>query len=166
MLVETVVLAAIGGAAGLVGEQITLALLTSYQLPGDIPIANLDLRVSSAVVAATGVIALAAGLLFGAAPAWRASRADVGAALRDTTRAASARSRVRSALVAAQIALSLVLLAGSGLFLRSLVNAVNTPLGFDSRGVVTASVNVALAGYDQSRAAVFYRTVLERARSM
>ena len=59
---------------------------------------------------------------------------------------------MRSTLLAVQIALSLVLLAGTGLFARSLKAALDAPLGFDVRGVVTASVNVGLARYDEARA--------------
>jgi predicted permease len=73
----------------------------------------------------------------------------------------SARSRLRSTLVAAQVALSLVLLAGSGLFLRSLVQALNAPLGFLPERVATASVNLGLARYTDTRATEFFATALE-----
>jgi predicted permease len=109
---------------------------------------------------------LATGLLFGAAPAWRASRGDVMDALRDQTRGASARSGLRSTLVAAQVALSLVLLAGSGLFLRSLVRALDVPLGFTVDGTAVASVNLALARFDEPRAERFYADALERVSAL
>jgi predicted permease len=106
------------------------------------------------------------GLLFGLAPAWRASRIDVLQSLRDDSRATSARSTLRSTLVAAQVALSLVLLAGTGLFLRSLLESLRVPLGFRVEGVATASVNLGAARYDQARAQAFYEDALARVRSV
>ncbi len=104
----------------------------------------------------------ATGLLFGLAPAWRAAHTDVLGSLREDSRATSARSGLRSTLVAAQVALSLVLLIGTGLFLRSLVQSLRVPLGFRVEGVATASVNLGAARYDQPRAVAFYDEALAR----
>ena len=99
-------------------------------------------------------------------PAFRAAGVDLIGALRDVSRSATARSRTRGALVAVQVALSLVLLAGSGLFLRSLANAVRTPLGFRPDGIVTASVNLGLVRYGEERASLFYPAAIGRVRAM
>jgi predicted permease len=166
MLVESIMLAAAGGATGLVVARGLLEVLRSYQLPGGVEIGTLALGVSGTPLAVTAALSLLTGLLFGAGPAWRAARTDVLVTLRGDARAASARSGLRSALVGAQVALSLVLLAGSGMFLRSLVRALDMPTGFDANGVAVASVNLGVARYDAGRATVFYETALERVRRL
>jgi predicted permease len=143
-----------------------LRLLARFQLPGAIEIEGLGLELNTAALAFTAVTAAITGLLFGLAPAWRAARTDVLQSLRDDSRATSARSRLRSTLVAAQVALSLVLLAGTGLFLRSLVQSLRVPLGFRVEGVVTASVNLGVARYDSPRAKTFYDEALARVRRL
>jgi predicted permease len=165
-LAESVVLSLVGGAAGLGVAWIALRILAAYQLPGGIDIADLGLSLSGLTLGVTAVLSLGAGLLFGAAPAWRASRTDVMGTLRSETGGTPPRGGVRSALVTAQVALSLVLLAGSGLFLRSLVHAVAIPLGFNVDGVATASVNLGLARYDAPRARAYFDAALERVRAL
>jgi len=166
MLTESLLLAALGGAAGTFVAQLTLRLIAAFQLPGGIPIDGLDLSINGTALAATAALSLATGLLFGIAPAFRAARANVVGSLRDASRAGTARSSLRATLVAVQVALSLVLLVGSGLFLRSLANAVRTPLGFQPDGVVVASVHLALARYPESRAVGFYGDAVERVRAL
>jgi putative ABC transport system permease protein len=86
--------------------------------------------------------------------------------LRRPSGAAGAPVRLRGTLVAAQVAISVVLLAGSGLFLRSLVHALAIPTGFDPRGVVTASINPGLVRYDTPRVRSFQQDALERMRAV
>jgi predicted permease len=162
LLIESVVLSAIGGLAGLYVASTVLRLLARFQLPGGIEIEGLALGLSTAALGYTCVVASVTGMLFGLAPAWRAARTDVLGSLRDESRATSARSGLRSTLVAAQVALSLVLLTGTGLFLRSLVQSLRVPLGFQVDGVATASVNLGAARYDPARAKVFYDEALAR----
>ena len=165
LLIESLVLAALGGAAGLLVAHLTLRLLSSYQLPGGIDIANLGLSLDGTAVIATAALASLTGVLFGLAPAWSASGGDLLHSLRGEGRGSS-RSRLRGSLVAAQIALSLVLLAGSGLFLRSLVQALNVPLGFVPDRVATASVNLGLARYTDARASEFFAAALESVKKI
>jgi predicted permease len=162
LLLESTVLALIGGAAGVGVAHLTLGLLGSYQLPGPISIAALDLQVDRAALVVSMLLSIGTGLLFGAAPAWRATRSDLLTGLHEGARAGMAAVRLRSTLLAAQVALSLVLLAGAGLFLRSLVNALDRPLGFDVDGVASVSVNLGLARYDDGRATVYYDEALRR----
>jgi predicted permease len=162
MLTESLVLSSLGGLAGILVAHGTLRLIGAFQLPGGIPIAGLTLSINTAALAATAGLSLATGLLFGLTPALRAAREDVVGSLRDVSRSATARSGTRAALVAVQVALSLVLLVGSALFLRSLLNATRAPLGFSADGVVTASVNLGLARYPEARAAAFYGAAVER----
>jgi predicted permease len=166
LLIESLVLSAIGGAAGLYVASLGIQLLGRFQLPGGIEVAGLGLELNGPILAFAALITVATGIVFGLAPAWRAMRSDVLATLRDDSRATSARSGLRSALVGIQVALSAVLLIGAGLFLRSLVQALDTPLGFRIEGVATASVNLGVARYDVARARAFYADAIARARQL
>ena len=166
MLAESLSLAAAGGALGLGVAAAALRLLGAYELPGGLPIDGLGLTLHLETLLLTAGLSVLTGLLFGAAPAWRASRTDVMVALRDETRGASPRSRLRSTLVGAQVALSLVLLTGSGLFLRSLIEALNVPLGFQTDGVAMASVNLNLVRYDDAQSREFYQSALARVKAL
>jgi predicted permease len=156
MLAESLLLSLVGGVLGLAVAAVALRVLGGYELPGGLGIEGLGVEMNREALLLTGGLSIVTGLLFGGAPAWRASRTDVMVSLRDGTRGASARSGLRSALVSAQVALSLVLLTGSGLFVRSLVQAMNVPLGFQPAGVAMASVNLNLVRYDQARSREFY----------
>ena len=165
-LAESLLLAALGGAAAIAVAQGMLGLLRTYELPGGMPIGRMALDIDSRALAATALLSLATGLLFGAAPAWRASRTDILGSLRDHTRAATSRSLPRNVLLGVQVALSVVLLCGSGLFARALMAALETSPGFDPRSVVTASVNLGLAGYEAGAAPAFYNAALERVKGI
>lgn len=165
-LVETTVLAALGGVAGLVVAHVMLRALGAFELPGDIEIGSLSIGVDRTALVATATLSMATGLLFGAAPAWRASRLSLVESLGDGARGASAQGGIRSTLLAVQVALCLVLLTGSGLFLRSLVRVVSVPLGYQPSQVAVASVNLSLARFDAVRTRAYYDGVLERARSL
>ena len=166
LLVESLLLSVLGGTAGLAVAAAGLRILERFQLPGGIEIEGLDLGLSWTVLGFTALIALGTGVLFGMAPAWRASRTDVLRSLREESRATSARSSLRATLVATQVALSLVLLIGTGLFLRSLVNVLRVPLGFNVARVATAAVNLGAARYSPARAKVFYDEALGKVRHL
>jgi predicted permease len=166
LLIESLVLSAIGGAAGLYVAALGIQLLGRFQLPGGVEVAALGLELNGRMLLFTGVMACVTGIVFGVAPAWRAARTDVLSTLRDDSRATSARSGLRSTLVGIQVALSAVLLIGAGLFLRSLVNALDAPLGFRIEGVATASVSLGVARYDVARAQLFYADAIARARQL
>jgi len=167
LLVESLVLSAGGGAVGLAVAIVMLRLIARFQLPGGIDIAGLDLGLNRTALVFAAVTSVATALLFGLVPAWRGSRTGPLASLRDESRSTSGRSRLRSTFVAIQVALSLVLLAGTGLFLRSLADAVRVPLGFRPEGVVTASASLGAAkGFDASRAQRFFEQSLVRARQL
>ena len=166
MLVENLMLGAIGGMAGIGVAHVALRWLGAYQLPGGIEMENLQLAVNGTAIAMTAALSIATGLLFGIAPAWRASGGDVVGTLRGESRALSARSRLRATLVAAQVSLSLVLLAGTGLFLRSLVHALDVPLGFDVQNAVTISASPGLARYDAARARAYRSSAIEQVRGV
>jgi predicted permease len=127
LVTESVLLGGLGGALGLLVALGGTRLLASYiaQSGPAVPLAP-DLRVLGFAVAAS----LVTGLLFGLVPALRLSRVDLAGGIKDRSHVAGARSRLQSLLVVAQVALSVLLLAGAGLFVRTLHNLRSVELGF------------------------------------
>jgi len=167
LLMESVVLASIGGALGLLVANLMFRLMARFQLPGGIDIEGLGLGLDRVALGFTAAAVCGTALLFGLVPAWQGARTGALASLRDQTRSTSARSRLRSGLVAAQVALSLVLLTGTGLFLRSFLDAIRVPLGFMPDNVATASIALGAAkGFDLARSRAFFDQALVRARQL
>src|SRR5262249_55319146 len=108
------------------------------------------------------------GLVFGLVPAWQASRADVHETLKEGARGTSGSShRMRNVLVVAEIALSLVLLAGAGLMLRSFFRVLRADPGFDPEGVLTATIPVSPTKYNEpAKMRAFSDRVVENLKSM
>ena len=163
MLTESLVLSAAGGAAGLAVAALChrglLALVSDR-----IPVPRLDqVSLDLPVVAFTMAIALATGMVFGVAPAF-VSTAGGSDALREGGRHGGGRRlhRVLRTLVVAEVALSLVLLAGAGLFLRSFVTLQRVDPGFRADGVLTAAVQLPATRYDLVQAGGFFRESLAR----
>jgi len=126
---------------------------------------NLDLSLDGRVLLYTLGLALAATILFGLVPALQASRTDRTAALKDRTGAPTGSARwygLRGILVMAQVALSLVALAGAGLFIHSLRNAQQIDPGFEVKQELVMFVNLGAEHYVQPQAEAFYRDVVER----
>jgi putative ABC transport system permease protein len=167
LLTESLVLASIGGALGLLVANLMFRLMARFQLPGGIDIDGLALGLNRSALWFAAAAAGGTALLFGLAPAWQGARTGPLASLRDESRSTSARSRLRSGLVAAQVALSLVLLTGTGLFLRSFLDAIRVPLGFVPDNVATASIALGAAkGFDLARSRAFFDRALTRARQL
>jgi putative ABC transport system permease protein len=122
----------------------------------------MDIRVDVTVLAFTLAIAVGTGLLFGLAPAWQASRADVNEMLRSRSRI-GASTRTRNALAVVQLALSLALLSSAGLLTRSLIALERVDPGFDASHLLTAQFRLPAVKYDSPEkiAAMFDRTVTE-----
>src|SRR5262249_23647684 len=109
------------------------------------------------------VLSLVTGVVFGLMPATQTASPALLPALKDDTALQGYRkSRLRNLLVVAQVAISFVLLIGAGLFIRSLVNARNSSLGFESQNLLIASVDVGLGGYDKQRGTIFYQQLVQR----
>ncbi len=149
LLIESVLLAGMGGLAGLAVAAWSLAVVRTMN-PGNIPRIE-EIRISGPVLAFTFGISLATGLLFGLAPVWRALRVDLNGALKSGGRSGSdhgglniRRNRLRALLVVSEIALSSMLLIGAGLLIRSFVRLQSVPPGFRTDGVF--SMGVALTG--------------------
>jgi predicted permease len=140
LLIESMVLSGVGAACG-----VGLAWLSSRFLidlisttPSEIVF---DLNPNVQVLAFTALVALAAGVTFGIAPAFHATAAAPSGALKEDSRTSGRRSRLRLWLVTAQVAISLVLLAGAALFVRTLQNLQNLDPGFSAEGVLLAEMD-------------------------
>ncbi len=164
LLAESAVLAVLACAAGLAIAEVLLRFLGSYRLPVDLPL-YLDLRLDWKLLGFTAVVAAAAAVLFGLAPALQSSRPALVPALKDGGGGGS-RQRLRRALVAGQVALSLVLLIAASLVLESLGNARHLDVGFEAEHQLVAGVDLGLQGYDRARGREFQRTLLERVRAL
>ena len=163
MLMESLVLSCAGGVAGLtVAAWCHRGLL---MLVGDrIPIPRLDqVALDLPVVAFTMLVSLVTGVLFGIVPAF-VSTGTASDALREGGRHGGGRRlhRALSTLVVAEVALSLVLLAGAGLLMRSIVKLQSNDLGFQVDGVLTAGVQLPATRYDQTNAGALFRESLSR----
>jgi predicted permease len=135
LLTETLVLGLLGGSAGLLVAHWTLQALMGFQPPIAIPI-NLDVGLDRTVLLFTLGISAAAGLFFGLIPALQSTRLEVAPTLKDETGSEGGRPRrlsLRNGLIVTQVAVSMVLLLGAGLFLRSLQRAGEIDLGFTAR---------------------------------
>jgi len=166
LLTESVTLFLLGGATGTLIAVWGTRLLGRIDLPVDVPIA-LDLAPDLRALTVTMIVALLTGIGFGLAPALQASRLDFATTLRgDTSGGGRIRSRLRSSLIVGQVALSLVLLSASGLFVRALDRGRRIDPGFDVNNVATTALNVGTAGYNDARARTFYRELAARLAAM
>jgi putative ABC transport system permease protein len=158
LLIESAVIGLAGAVAGLAVAYAMAGILKDV-LPQNIPRLQ-QVRVDAVVLGFTLVVSLAASLLFGVAPALRASRHELQQALRDESRGSGGlrRRRLSSSIVAAEIALALVLLVAAGLLLRSFVRLQRVELGFDPTNLMTARMSLPEARYASAAAvATFFQ---------
>jgi predicted permease len=168
LLVESLVLSGMGGAAGLaIAFMLTRGMLSLVPAQQGRPLlitATPDPR----ILAFTFVLTLITGIVFGILPALRASRTDPWTTMKDTMGSiAGTRGSLflRKGLVTAQVALSFLLLFGAGLFVRSLQNLKTTDTGVALDNLVTFQLSPSLSGYDDERGTLFYRQLLDRLRA-
>ncbi len=166
-LAESLTLAVLGGAAGLLLAHWLLRLLLAAAERGlTLPRAH-EIGLDARVLAFTALLCLVTGLLFGLAPALWSRRANVTGSLKDAGRGGTSAkaARARGALVVAEIALAIVLLTGAGLMLRSFAKLMAVEPGFDMTRVMTFSVALPAAQYaDKSRQ--FFEQLNERLRAL
>lgn len=160
VLFESVLLSFLGGLVGLLLSGGLLHLLMRFKSPLPIPIA-LDLGIDFRVFFFAAILSLLSGILFGLLPALQASRPSLVDELKDHHHSPG-RSRSRAALVVVQVAVSLVLLVGAGLFLRSLQKAQATQVGFDTERSAVAWLNLGVQGYGETEGRAFFEQLLER----
>jgi putative ABC transport system permease protein len=165
MLCESLLLGAMGGAAGTALAWLGLNLLPAA-LPAELPF-WMKFNVDGRVLAFTLAVSLLTSLVCGAAPAWNAARIDLIEALKDGGRGAAgeSRHRLRRLLVTSQIALALILLIGAGLLMRSFLRMQQVRLGFNPDNVLTVRVTTPGIGY-RGGASSFYRQLVERVNAL
>jgi predicted permease len=163
LLVECVFLSLCGAACGTAIAYWFTSALPRWASSGGTPI-PINLTPDTHVLLFSVVIAVLTGIVFGLAPALQGSRVEPIHALKSGVRAASGGGQwsLKQALVAAQIALSLVLLVGAGLFVRTLRNYSTLDAGFDRDRLITVELDPHLVGYPQAQLAFLYRNLIDR----
>jgi putative ABC transport system permease protein len=167
MVTESLVLAVIGGAAGVLLAYLAITPIQTLSA-GSIPRVR-DVAIDPTVLGFAFLVTVATGLLFAIAPAWQASRGGVGAALKDSGRSStSARGhRLRGILLVAEVAMSLTLLVGASLLLRSFTRLTGVDPGFRPEQVLAFSVSLPQVTYpDRAARTQFFGRLLEQLRSM
>jgi predicted permease len=167
LVVESLLLAAAGGAIGLMlatwGSSL---LLDFFKTPNSTLTvsASPDLRILGFTLAVT----IATGLLFGLIPAWRSTQPQLAPTLKNEAGSVvgGAQAGVRRALVVSQVALSLLLLIAAGLFVRSLHNLMTVNPGIEVSRLIEFSIEPGVIGYEEERGAAFAKTILARVRSV
>jgi predicted permease len=164
LLTESILLSFLGGMAGIAfaawGCSVLVGLISSPENP-----VRLDAKPDLTVLFFTLGVCVLTGLLFGAAPAWRALRTDLTPAMKHSEgdqRSGGHRLGIPKLLVVAQTALTVILLFGAGLFVRTLVNLKSLNTGFDQENLLLFGINPANAGYKPAQLNELYRQVRER----
>jgi predicted permease len=167
LMVESLLLASAGAAVGLLLTQWLTGALAALHIQ-TIPVRlHLDLGVDAHVLGFTALVTAVTAVAFGLVPAVRASRPNIVAELKNETAAERRRwFGLRSGLVVAQVAVSLVLLVGAGLFLRSLGQAEGVDPGFDPSNTVLMTFDTQSNGFTEDQGRLFYQQLLERARAL
>jgi predicted permease len=167
MLIESLLLGLGGGALGSLLSLWSTRALSTFHLPAPVPL-NLTISVDWRVLLYSFVVSVVCGLLFGVAPAWAASRPLLANALKgeDALARRGRRISLRSLLVVVQIAMSVILLCVTGLFLRSLESASGISIGFRSQNLLIMSVDPRLHRYTPERTAAFLTQLRERAAGL
>ena len=168
LLTESILLALLGGAAGLVLARASLDVVRAMN-PGNIPRLE-DIAISGSVLAFTFGVSLVTGILFGVAPVWRAIKVDLNTSLKAGGRSGQSdsglrvrRHSLRGLLVISELTLSLMLLIGAGLLVRSFVRLQNVQPGFNATGVLTMQLAANDPKYKDDKAlASFYRQIESR----
>jgi macrolide transport system ATP-binding/permease protein len=168
LMTESVLLAFVGGCAGLVLSIWVTNLLMALKPSVPLPI-NINVRADWRVLVFTFLFSLVAGIVFGLVPALQASKPELVPVLKDERSAFGHRHTLfslRNILVIAQVAMSLVVLVAAGLFLKSLRNAQTISPGFDATQVVTMSLATGSQGYDETKSRLFYQQLVNRVQSL
>jgi predicted permease len=167
LLTESILLASLGGLAGILlawwGSRLLVVLASSRTaaLP-------LDVTPNVRILGFTLLASLLSAILFGTAPAWRAAKIEPNSVLKGGKGAAQAvsQSPFGKVLVVVQVALSLLLLVGAGLFMRTLINLQNVPAGFNQQNAMLFQVDTSLTGYQKAQFASLLREVEEKVQAV
>ncbi len=163
MLTESLVLALGGGLIGVALSLWATQALSGFRTPAPVPL-DIAVNVDWRVLLYTFGLSVGSGLLFGLAPAWAASRVILSNALKgeDVLARTGHRFTLRNVLVVAQVAMSLVLLCATGLFLRSLRSATSIDTGFRTHGVLRMAIDPRVHGYSAERTIQFLTQLRQR----
>jgi predicted permease len=168
LLTESMLMAMLGGIAGVMLAVWITGLLSTFHPATDIPIV-FNFRPDIRVLLFTFFIAVLTGVIFGLAPALQASKPDLVPSLKGEEYTPRKRFRswtLRNLLVVGQVSVSLLLLVCAGLFFRSLQNAASMETGFHNRNLLLFSVSLRQLGYDETRGLEFYRRLLEKTSAL
>ena len=167
LLMESTLLGIAGGALGVFLSLWSTQTLSAFRVPAPVPL-NLNVALDWRTLAYTLGVSIVCGVLLGMAPAWAASRPMLANALKGEDALARPGRRVglRNVLVIAQVAMSVVLLCVTGLFLRSMQSAANIDLGFRSQGLLLMSVDPRLNGYTPEQISRFMRELRQRVAAL
>jgi predicted permease len=167
MVTESLLLAALGGAVGVVAGGWAARLLATIRLPGDLPV-RFDFQMDGRVLAYAVTIAVITGLLVGLVPALRATGGDLDRTLGQSRYRSPGPHghRIRGFLVVAQIALCFVLLAAAGLFARSLFEAQRADLGFRPERVLNIHMDVGQLGFTEAQGRAWFDDISRRVRAV
>jgi predicted permease len=161
LLAESLLLSLLAGVAGLLMNVWISGLIQSFRPPSDIPL-QIDTTLNWPVLAFTFAVTTITGLLFGLTPALSSTRADLVSSLKEGVPVQLAgASRLRRSLVVAQVAISLALLIGAGLVVRSLQNARNLDPGFNPERQLVGSLELGMQQYDETKGRQFIRKLRE-----
>jgi predicted permease len=166
LLTESILLSFAGGAVGVLLALWIVKVLLALKPPIDFPLA-LDINIDWRVLLFSLAVSVAAGVIFGFAPALQATRPNLVGALKDTAAQGGAvKTKLRSVLVVAQISISLVVLIAAGLVVRTLQQLQTMNPGFEIPKALTMSFDLGLQGYDEARGEQFYRQLKERLQAL
>ncbi len=167
VLTEAMLLALLGGSAGLLlgnwGRSFLPSLFDNSWHPSGI-----DPQMDWSVFAFAFVVTIATGLLFGVTPAWRCTRADVNSGLKESGRSSTSRPKavLGKTLVVFQVSLSMLLLVGAGLFLRTLINLRTSDIGFNPEHILLFDLNPPNSHYPPPQRIALYRQIEEKVATL
>jgi len=164
LLIESLLLATLGGVVGIVSAFWMVDLLAAMTPPSGLPV-GIALAIDWKTLAFTLLLTLGIGIIFGIIPAWQCTRPDLNRILKEGGRGAGtgrSHRRLRHLLAVGEIALSLALLVSAGLCIRSANHARQANFGFEPDHVLLASLRIGMTGYSEQTGMVFYRQLQQR----
>ncbi|MFO1499000.1 MAG: ABC transporter permease [Verrucomicrobiota bacterium] len=168
LLTESLLLAAVGGACGILFANWGVTIFSVFMPNSHLPIA-FHFGFDRQTLGFTLLVALATGVVFGLVPALQSASSHLSEVLKEGGRSGSvglAHHRIRSAFVVSEVALALLLLVGAGLCLKGFQKARQVELGFNPRNLLLAGLRIGMNGYDRTNGLVFYRRLHERLSSL
>jgi len=162
LLTEGLLLSLMAGGMGLLLAPWSAQLILAFQQPA-YGLRGVDISPDARVLGFTAVLSILTAVVFGLAPAMQASKVDLVTSLKDGAPSSGQRkSRLQGSLVVAQVAVSLVLLIGAGLAVRTMQKALTMDRGFDSKNMVLMSMDLTIRGYSESQGRSFYEDLIQR----